>query len=253
MKSTASSMLPLPPMASWSLTSSSVTSVKPASVRTERTWSGSPKANGPGAPGGGGPDAPAGWGRCSRMVVIGTRAHSLCATSCQHTKTSRPPGQSTSCTLRNAATGSVKNITPNRLIAALNGTASLNVCASATSNRAFPTPASTARWRARSIIAFDRSMPTASPVETTPAAASVVAPQPHPMSRTRSVEVERDRPEDPIDVWREHRVVLVLRVDPVLAVVAVPVVVLVGVGRISLGRVGHAQEGSEGSPIRSRA
>ena len=90
--------------------------------------------------------------------------------------------------LENAATGSAKNIVPKRLIATskLSG-ASVWTWASARRNATLATPAVSARPRATSSIGSERSTPMTLPVRPTVwAAASVVAPQPHPMSRANS-------------------------------------------------------------------
>ena len=86
-------------------------------ARLRRGWrapvSGSPKATGPGAPGGGSSTT----GTIGRSASSGTRSQSLCSIVRQDVNASLPPGSSDRATFVNAATGSSKNITPNRLMA----------------------------------------------------------------------------------------------------------------------------------------
>lgn len=71
----------------------------------------SANANGPGDPGGGDTN---GAGRDRAQASEGAVTHGFAARSCQQTNAIRPPGRTTACRLANAATGSSKNITPNR-------------------------------------------------------------------------------------------------------------------------------------------
>ena len=86
--------------------------------------------------------------------------------------------------LVNAATGSSKNITPNRLSSEVEPVGSGSACASQTSNATLVTPSRSARRRAASIIGPEMSMPVGTPPGARRAAAIVVAPVPHPTSST---------------------------------------------------------------------
>ncbi len=89
--------------------------------------------------------------------------------------------------LPNAATGSSKNIEPNRLIATSKPPAG-NWCtwASACWKLTFVSPSSLLTRRACSSICADRSMPSALPATAARAASLVDRPVPQPMSSTRS-------------------------------------------------------------------
>ncbi|SFJ19680.1 hypothetical protein SAMN05216275_10751 [Streptosporangium canum] len=94
-------------------TGSEVTASKPAPVSTSRMRSGSASDSGPGAPG---PVVAGRAGRCS-AIVVKTGPGSLSLISRRDRKASRPPGRSARPMLANAATGSAKNMIPNRLTA----------------------------------------------------------------------------------------------------------------------------------------
>ena len=76
----------------------------------------SARENMPGPP----PSPVSGSGTCAAAASPGTSSQSLAASGCQQTKEMRPPGRSTSAMLEKAASGSSKNMTPNRLIATSN-------------------------------------------------------------------------------------------------------------------------------------
>ena len=61
-----------------------------------------------------------GGGTCSASAARGTSSQSLASSGCQQTKASRPPGRTADRMFANAATGSSKNITPNREMTASN-------------------------------------------------------------------------------------------------------------------------------------
>ena len=91
---------------------SSSTPVNPAAVKMPRTRSGSDSENGPGASGGG-----AGRSRPAASALEISRIHSLAASGCHATSTSRPPRTRAWLMLVNAAVRSPKNMVPVRLIA----------------------------------------------------------------------------------------------------------------------------------------
>src|SRR2546428_4079745 len=98
-----------------SSTESNVVSSNPAASKILRTRSGSANDTGEGASAGGvGKSRPA--ASAARISV----SQSFRAISRQHSNATRPPGFSARPTLANAATGSSKNIDPNRLIATSN-------------------------------------------------------------------------------------------------------------------------------------
>ncbi len=142
-----------------SFTESRFTSSKPARSRMPRTRSGSPNEKGPGTSGGGsGSDRPA--ASASRTVDT----HSFLGSGCHARRATRPPGRSAPPMLVNAATGSSKNMMPNRLIARSNGgSAKRWTCASACRKVAFVNPSAAATSRARASIFDDRSIPSALP------------------------------------------------------------------------------------------
>ena len=89
-------------------------------------------------------------------------------------------------TFRSAATGLVKNIVPKREKAKSKVSSNGVTCTSATTKRAFDTPASAASPRAVSMKLAAASTPTASPSgPTRPAIRWVESPKPQPMSSTR--------------------------------------------------------------------
>ena len=161
------------------------TSRHPALCSRSVTAAGSARLNIPGPP-----SAPNdGSGTWARAAAAGTTSHPCCPIGAHDTNASRPPGRSARPMLVNAAAGSSKNITPNRLTAASYSpsVASSSTWQSPATKRRLSTPSASASSRPRASICSDRSTPTARPVGPAAVAASrVVAPQPQPMSSTRS-------------------------------------------------------------------
>ena len=106
---------------------------------------------------------------------------------CQTSTASCPPGRRARARLANAAGGSAKNITPNRLMSTSKPAAG-NGCAwaSATTNSAWVSPSSAASRRACWTRGADTSTPSTRPEVATRAARRVETPVPQPMSSTRS-------------------------------------------------------------------
>ena len=162
-----------------------VTEPNPASASIERTRLGSAKANGPGATGSGG----ATGGRNGSAACSGACIHGFSSRGRQQTKARRPPpGFNDARTLVNAATGSLKNITPKRENAASKRPCPrAPVCASSFRKATCKSGAERGRRRATSSMGSEISTPKTKPVGRTRAArASEVWPHPQPMSMTCS-------------------------------------------------------------------
>ncbi|ADB74343.1 hypothetical protein Gobs01_01451 [Geodermatophilus obscurus DSM 43160] len=162
-------------------TSATETDSNPAAARTRRTWSGSDRPNGPGASPGG-----SGSGRPAARVRRSTSSHSLRASGCHDSSASRPAERRARATLPKAATGSPKNIAPNRLRATSNAAGSKGCTwASPWTNVVLASPAAALRRRASASSGADRSIPVACPSGAARAAARVEMPAPQPTSSTR--------------------------------------------------------------------
>ena len=145
--------------------------------------SGSDWANIPGPPG----SPTSGRLPYPRSAAPGTRSHSLAASGCQVTMQRRPFGLRWWATLVNAAVGSEKNIVPKRLIATSKVRRGGRSGRRRARTKRFRSRRSGRGRRRRRSIGADRSTPVTTPLgPVTWAAAMVVAPQPQPMSSTRS-------------------------------------------------------------------
>ena len=122
------------------------------------------------------------------MALIGTIIQSLAKTGCQATNTTRPPSAVARRRLANAATGSSKNMTPNRLITTskvpgANGWTWASACSNVT--LAGP-PSASVSALAASTMGRPMSTPSAAPEPAWRAALRVISPVPQPTSSTRS-------------------------------------------------------------------
>ena len=197
---------------------------EPGSVQTAAARCRSPSENGPGLPGlpGGGRGMCWAWAAALLSTVI----HSLFATGCQHTKAIRPPGRRPRTMLANAAVGSLKNITPKRLIATSKPCGARRcVCASPCSKRTLVRPSCRASLFGPLQQGRAMSTPSARPSSAARAAVHVVDPVPQLMSRTRSVRATAAASRT--GEGRAHALVAVFVDQPVVGFRAVPVLVLV--------------------------
>ena len=147
----------------------------------------------------------------------------------QQMNASRPDGRNPFRILAKESAGSAKNITPNRETSAskLPGLNGYTVASARTKSTGAP---SGVTCRARASIGPDMSMPMTWPLRPTlGASAMVVAPQPQPTSRIRSPVSDLGAIDQEIGDRRQHDVLHLLAIGPMLAARPVPVRNLVGV------------------------